>query len=264
MAMSMASLRKSGENKPPRILTYAVHGIGKTSLGVGTPNPVVMQTEDGLGMIEVPTFGLLTSYDQVMEALAALYRETHDRETLILDSLDWLEPLVWAETCRINNWASIEAPGFGRGYAATVDTWRGVLDGLNALRDERGMGIFLIAHSESKKYEAPETDTYDRYQPKLHKAASALIQEHVDCVFFMNYRISILNDGPKGKDGRTRAVGGGARVLYTTERPSHLAKNRYRMPDTITLPDEPAGMWPALAQHIPFYKNLAALPAVAE
>lgn len=265
MAISLASLRQGGDNKPPRILTYAVHGIGKTSLGTGAPNPVVMQTEDGLGLIEAPTFGLLTTYEQVMEAIMALYNEPHDRETLVLDSLDWLEPLVWAETCRANKWANIEAPGYGKGYLATVETWRSILDGLNALRDDRGMGIFLIAHTESKKYEAPETEAYDRYQPKLHKAASALIQEHVDCVFFMNYRVSLVKDNERDKDSRKRAVGGGQRVLYTTERPSHLAKNRYRMPDAITLPDDPDGMWPAVAKHIPFYTSTqAAMPAAAE
>lgn len=264
MAISLASLRRNTSLTPPRILIYAVHGIGKTSLGTGAPSPVVIQTEDGLGLIDVPTFGLLTSYGQVMEAITALYNEAHDHKTVVLDSLDWLEPLVWAETCAINKWPNIEHPGYGKGYAATGDVWRGILDGLNALRDDRGMGVIMIAHSEAKKYEAPETEAYDRYQPKLHKIGSALVQEHVDAVWFLNYRVSLLKDNERDKDSRKRAVGGGARVLYTAERPSHLAKNRYRMPDQITLPDDPAGMWPAVAQHIPYYNQSAAPAASAE
>ena len=104
MAISMASLRRSTEVKAPRIMLHAVHGIGKTSLGAGMPKPVILQTEDGLGMIDMPTFGLLKSYAEVMETIASLYSEDHEFETVVLDSLDWLEPMVWAETCRLNNW----------------------------------------------------------------------------------------------------------------------------------------------------------------
>ena len=253
MAISMASLRRSTEVKAPRIMLHAVHGIGKTSLGAGMRKPVILQTEDGLGMIDMPTFGLLKSYSEVMETIASLYSKDHDFETLVLDSLDWLEPMVWVETCRQNNWKDIEQPGYGKGYGAALDTWRGILDGLNALRDERKMTITMIAHTEPKRFESPEVEAYDRYAPKLQKAASALVQEHVDCVWFMNYRVSVVKDDKKDPSSRARGVGGGQRVLYTTERPSHLAKNRYRMPETISLPDDPEQMWPTIAQHIPYF-----------
>ena len=216
-------------------------------------------------MIQADTFGLLTTFDQVMEAITALYQEPHDFQTVVIDSLGWLEPMIWAETCREYNVKSIELveKGFGKGYIIALSHWRAFLDGLNALRDDRGMGIIMIAHQEVKTYEAPETEAYDRYQPKMHKLASALVQEHVDCTFFLNYRVSLLKDNERDKDSRKRAVGGGQRILYTTERPSHLAKNRYRMPDQIIMPDDPSAMWGAVAQHIPFY-NQAAPAAAAE
>lgn len=261
MAINMASLRRGGERKPPRILDYSTHGLGKTSLAAGAPNPVFIQTEDGLGEIDVPTFGVLKTYDQVMESISTLYLEPHDFKTVVLDSADWLEPLVWKQTCTLNGWPDIEQPGYGKGYAATADVWRNVLDGLNALRDERDMGVIILAHTEIRKFESPDNHAYDRYQPKLHKIASALIQENVDCVWFMNYRVSILKDNPKDKDSRIRGVGGEMRILYTTERASHLAKNRYRMPDQIPLPDQPEMMWPAVAQHIPYYNKNSAQPA---
>jgi hypothetical protein len=253
MAISLSSLRRSGESRPPRILTHAVHGIGKTSLAAGMPSPVFLQTEDGLGMIDAPTFGMLRTYEQVLEAIGALYSEPHEFQTVVVDSVDWLEPIVWAETCRANNWPNIEHPGYGKGYAAALDTWRVILDGFNTLRDERGMAIMLIAHTAPVRFDSPESEAYDRYQPKLQKGASALLQEHVDCVWFLNYRVSILKENKKDLASRARGVGGGGRVLYTTERPSHLAKNRYRMPDSIPLPDDPDAMWPQVAASIPFY-----------
>ena len=77
MAISLASLRRGGDARPPRILVYGVAGVGKTQFAADAPDPVFLQTEDGLGQIEASTFGLLRSFDQVMEALGCLYTEEH-------------------------------------------------------------------------------------------------------------------------------------------------------------------------------------------
>jgi biotin transporter BioY len=82
MAISLLSLRHSGDPKPPRILIHGVAGVGKTGTAASAPNPVFLQTEDGLGHLKVPTFGLLRSFDHVMEALGALYTESNTFETV--------------------------------------------------------------------------------------------------------------------------------------------------------------------------------------
>jgi hypothetical protein len=248
MALSLASVRRGEPRRPPRIVVYAPHGVGKTTLAASAPNPIFLQTEDGLGEIDAATFGLLKSFDEVMEAIGSLYTEEHDFQTLVIDSVDWMEPLVWAQVCKDNNWLNIEQPGYGKGYAAATDVWRTLFDGLNALRDEKGMTIIMIAHADVKRFDSPETEPYDRYQIKLHQRASALLQEHVDCVFFANYRVSTVKTDAGFNKKVVRGVGGGERLLYTTERPAFLAKNRYSMPDN--LPME----WEAVAANIPFFK----------
>ena len=62
--------------------------------------PVFVLTEDGLGTLDVMAFPLARSYGEVIEALDALLVEDHDFETLVVDSLDWLEPLIWAQVAR--------------------------------------------------------------------------------------------------------------------------------------------------------------------
>lgn len=257
MAVSLDSVQRVKQRKPDRIVYYATHGIGKTSLAAGAPSPIFLQTEDGFGDIEANTFGILRSYSDVMEAIGELYSRDHEFKTVAIDSADWLEPLIWAETCRANGWGSIEDPGYGRGYNAATDLWRTVFDGLNALRDERGMTVIILAHTEIRKIEPPDNNSYDRYQPKLHKGASALLQENADTVLFGNYRVTLIKENSKDKNSRERAVGGGQRVIYTTERPSHMAKNRWKMPDQISLPDdpEPVALWNTIAQHIPYYAS---------
>jgi len=247
MAISLASLRRGGDARPPRLLTYGVAGVGKTLFATSAPRPVVVQTEDGLGTISASTFGVLRSFDAVMEALGSLYTEAHDFETLVVDSLDWLEPLVWQHTAQTHNQPDIEAFGYGKGYLAALDTWRSFLDGVNALRDERGMGVILIAHAEIRRFDSPETEPYDRYQPKLHRSASALVQEHVDAVLFANYRVSTLKSDVGFNKKVVRGVSGGDRLLHTAERPAFLAKNRFGLPETLPL------SWPDLAAAIPFY-----------
>jgi len=242
MAISLASLKSGPDKRPPRILMHGVQGIGKTTFAASAPSPVFLQTEDGLGLLDRSTFGLLANFTEVMEALGALYTEDHAFSSLVLDSVDWLEPLVHAEACRRNNWASIETPGYGKGYVEALNVWREYVEGLNALRDDKGMVIIQLAHTDVKRFENPETEPYDRYIVKLHKNAAALLMEHSDIVLFANYRVSVVETKDKKS---TRAKGAGERRMYTTERPAFLAKNRYGLPGDLPLD------WSALAEQIP-------------
>lgn len=251
--MSMLSKIQTGViHKAPRIIVYGPHGIGKTSLGAGAPNAILVPTEDGADEIGIPRFPLCRSFEDMMQALSELAYEEHEFSTVIVDSLDWAERLVWDYTCRQNNWASIEQPGFGKGYVEALKNWFDFIGMINEIRN-RGVGIVMLAHAEVKRFDDPTTDGYDRYQPALHKAASAKLQEAADAVLFMSWKI--VTAETKEGFGRkiTKGKGSGSRLLFTEERPAALAKSRYCMPYKIELPNEPEGMWPELAQHIPFY-----------
>jgi hypothetical protein len=245
MAISLASLKSSSFLLPPRLLMHGPPGIGKTTFAAGAEKPVFIPTEDGLGIVEVPHFPLARSFDNVMDALEALYGEPHEFKTVVVDSVDWLEPLVWQHACQANGWASIEEPGYGKGYLAALDVWRQYLDGLNALRNERGMTIVQIAHTDIKRFDSPEHEPYDRYVIKLHARASALLQEHSDVVLFANYRISTVKSDVGFNKKITRALGTGERLIHTIERPAFLAKNRYDLPESLPLD------WKAFAAAMP-------------
>ena len=91
-----------------------------------------------------------------------------------------------------------------------------------------------------KRFDSPETEPFDRYQIKLHKMASALVQEHADMVLFANFKTSVTKSDV-GMKKVARGVGAGTRVLYTEERPAFLAKNRHNLPPELPL------SWEALA-----------------
>lgn len=235
MAISLASLRTTTSLTPPRILMHGVAGVGKTTFAAGADDPVMIMTEDGLGTLQVPHFPQAGSFADVSEALDALLNEDHGFRTVVVDSVDWLEPLIWAETCRRNGWQSIETPGFGKGFAEALTVWREYLDKLNALRDQKGMAVIQIAHTDIKRFDSPEHEPYDRYVIKLQARAAALMQEHSDVVLFANYRLSIAKADVGFNKKVARALGSGERVLHTAERPAFLAKNRYGLPDTLPL-----------------------------
>src|SRR5690606_13966233 len=125
--------------------------------------------------------------------------------------------------------------GYGKGYKEADAVWGEVLDGLDALRNERGMAVVDLAHAMVRRYENPETEAYDRYKMKLQERAEGRLIEYCDIVCFLNYRVSIIKDDPSNKNSRKRATGASTRVAYFTERPAFIAKNRDGMPDSIDL-----------------------------
>ncbi len=220
---------------PRRMVLYGVHGVGKSSFGSMADKPVFIQTEDGLANIDCERFPVAGRYADVIAALGELYTEQHGYRTVVIDSLDWLERLILADVCQKRGVESIEDIGYGKGYVFALTNWREVLAGLDALRNERGMNVILIAHAQIERFANPETDTYDRYSPRLQKLASALVQEWCDEVLFATYRIhtKTTNEGFDRK--RVHGVGSGERIIRTTERPAHVAKNRLNLPDEIPL-----------------------------
>lgn len=251
MALDLTSIRPTGETWVPlKCLVHGVQGVGKTTLACTFEAPILVPVEDGLAAIEgVPAFPRLTSYQDAVDVIQALHGE-HAYKTVVVDSLDWLEPLIHAQTCAVHQMGNIEEFGYGKGYVAAGETWRYLLGGLDSLRLTRGMNIILIAHTEIKRFDAPDVDSYDRYQIKLHRGAAALFEEWADLVLFVNYKTSVRSvEGSFGKSLK-KGVGTGDRIIYTSERPSHKAKSRWPLPAEIFIGQDPtwAGLHAALVE----------------
>lgn len=241
MAFDLKSIRKNDAMAAPRIMVYGVEGIGKSTFGAGAPNPIYILTEDGLGSLKVDHFPLATSFADVMDAIASLYKENHAFETVVIDSLDWLEAIIQRE---IEQKYDAKDLAYGKGSLIAAERWREILDGLNALRNDKGMAVILIAHTTIKRFDSPEVEPYDRYQPKLQERSNAVVREWADAVLFANYKTIVKKDDVGFNQTNNRGISTGERLLFTSERPAYMAKNRYNMPESIPL------SWDAFAEAI--------------
>jgi len=232
MAFDLSSIKKGKTIHAPRLFLYSTHGIGKSTFASHAPDPVFICTEDGLGSIDTSSFPLAKSSIDVLSAIKTLYTDSHEYKTVVLDSADWLENILVQE---IESTHDAKDLAYGKGAVILADKWRQILEGFNALRNERNMAVILIGHCEIKRFDSPEVEPYDRYQPKLQARSSALLQEWADAVLFANYRTLIKKDDVGFNKSVTRGISTGERLLYTQETPAYLAKNRYSLPPTLPL-----------------------------
>ena len=243
----LAGVEKKRLIAPTRTLLYAAEGIGKSTFASQAPNPIFLGSEDGTATLEVARYprALVTSVD-VFEALDVLEHEDHAFATVVLDTVDWLEPLVWAHVCAQAGKRSIEDFGFGRGYVAAQDDWRKLLARFDALRAKRRMHVILLGHSTVRTFNNPEGENFDRYQLKMHEKSAGILREWVDCVLFANYETFAVKGD---KAPKAKGVSSGARVIYTERRAAFDAKNRYALPEQ--LPLDWAEYWAAIQARRP-------------
>lgn len=235
MAISLASISKTQRNSlPPRVVVHGAQKVGKSTFAAGAYAPIFLPLEDGLSGIETNSFPLLKSYDEITQAIQSLHDDAHEFGTAVIDSTDWLEPLIWQHVCKKNSWASIETPGYGRGYIEANAVWREALDKLNGLRIDRGMSVILIAHSAVKRFEAPDSEAFDRYELKMQKGALGLIVEWADAILFAQEETAIKKE-TNGQAIRARGVSTGRRIVNCNAKPSFIAGNRYALPDVLPL-----------------------------
>lgn len=232
MAFDLSSITRGKRLRAPKVVIYGPPKIGKSTFAASSPAAIGILTEEGLDNIDVAAFPVCKTYEDIFAAINTLATDAHEFQSVFVDSLDWLEPLILAKVCRENGVDNIEKIGYGKGYIMADDLWRKFFDALDGLRNNRGMTIICIAHEQINKVRNPTlSEDYDAYSLKLNKRAVAIISEWADIIGFCAHEVMTRQVDSGFNNKETKAITTGQRKLHVNPHPAYVAGNRYGMPD---------------------------------
>jgi len=243
-------------DRPVIVTICGDSGMGKTTLAVSFPKPIVIRAEDGLQAIpsnqRPDAFPLLSSPDDLWDQLKGLINEPHDYNTLIVDSVTALERMfaqyIVDTDPKKPRGIQQALGGYGAGRDAVSGMHQRLRKAAGILAEKRGMHTVFIAHADTQKIEPPDDDAYMRYTLRLHEKSLPAYVDDVDVVGFLK-----LETFTTGDENKKKAISDGTRILITHATAANVSKNRYGISEPIIVK---AGVNP-FADFIPALKSTA-------
>jgi hypothetical protein len=230
-ANPLSLITKQRRRRPILAVLEGPSGVGKSSFGAQMSDVVFIPTERGLDQITVAKFPVPETLDEFADYLSAIDEEKHDYKSLVIDTVDALELLIFdaviAEARKLDKRVkSIEDVGGGwqKGYQRARDYWQRLLARLTSLSER--MNVLLIGHSHLRTITDPMLGTaYDSFEMKVQQKSAELIKQSVDMILFARLTTSVAKETPKARKGR--GLVSGDREMYTQPTTGIEAKNRY-------------------------------------
>lgn len=221
------------KQKPIKMCIYGQHGIGKTTFACMADKPILMQTEEGADYIAVDKLPLADKFEDIIGYFRLLVEEQHDYQTLVIDSLDWLELLIHKYVAKTRGKQSIADFDFGRGYAYSLEQFMKIIAACDILRN-KGMNICFTAHCKSEEFKCPLNGVYNRYSLDVHKSIASKINHWCDLVGFAHFDARVISDDAKFGTDHKR-IKGGKRIIGFEDTPSYDAKRRFTIASSLPL-----------------------------
>jgi hypothetical protein len=224
----LATVITSTGRTPPKIIAYALHGVGKTTLAAGA-KALVIDCEMGAGNIPgLARTPYIETWTEMRGWLEDIKRDGLPPEckALAIDTLDWMVQRIVEYVCidldkksagDVTNTLGSAHDGFfkAREIVANV-VHRQLLPLLNGI-NARGIPILMLAHAANQKMKSPEGYDMRVANPDLPEFVLPIFLEWADAILYG----SIAQDG--------------SRVMQTQMTGSVTAKNRYSMPPLIAM-----------------------------
>lgn len=208
----MSLFKKPNElrfNRTVRVLIYGEPGIGKSTLALSAPSPVLLDFDGGVHRVNgahiVPTLQV-ENYEQVIEALK---EDLSDYQTIVIDTagkmLDYMSAYIIKKNPKAASYdGSLTLKGFGARKQLFID----FLNNVSSL----GKHVVFVAHGrEEKKGE-------DRYvRPEIGGSSANDLIKELDLVGYM------------------KAIGK-ERTIFWNPQEEFYAKNSCNLPDASKVP----------------------------
>lgn len=246
------NIQKGKKSKPSRIALYAVEGIGKTTLAATFPNPLFLDTEGGSDYVEADSFPT-TSIEDLDAAVKYLTTESHEYETVVVDTLDYFEQVLGDNLCKARGWSDLSAPGYGEGPIALEAEMLKLLLKFDTVI-AAGIHVVFVVHAIVKPFTDPSLgSSYDRFQMQLAKRSEPLVKGNVDHLLFVNYDTMVLEQKKDFGGTTKKGARGKERVCHTQRTAAFDAKCRADVPESFTLPEK--GVFPPQLAPLFAYKR---------
>lgn len=230
----LSKIGVGGKPLPSRVFLLGVEGIGKTTFGANAPKPLFICGEDGLSEFpKVKRFSPET-WEEVTGLVGELLSEDKlPFETIVIDTSDWLERLVYAWVCTDAGADDINKAygGYGKGHDRATAELVLLLRHLDQIRAKHSARIVILGHVHIKPFTDPAGEAWDRWEAKGNKKFAGVIREWADSVLFATREVHKI----KRADGSGEKAAGGERVIHTTWQVGFDAKNRMSLPPTLPL-----------------------------
>ena len=140
--------------KPYLIALYGPPGVGKTQWAAGAPKPLFLDLENGSDNYDVARLKP-KSFPMVLDVISALGKNAGDFQTVVVDTMDVLERMIWDDVCARNKWENIEQPGYGKGYMIALKEWDRFFDTVHSAQESAKLNFIFIGHSLIRTFQDP-------------------------------------------------------------------------------------------------------------
>jgi hypothetical protein len=205
---------------------YGPPGVGKSTFASTLPKPIFIQAERGLDQITCDRFPIPKTLADYKRQILSLAEESHEYESIVIDTVDALDLLVQADVCKIGKVDSLEDYGGGwqKGAAKAKETWVKILDRLTEMSER--WNVLLISHATIRSINDPALGTpYDQWKMRMADKSQDIVKQNVDLLLFVNLTRTIDKETPRSKKGR--AIVSDDRELWTSPTTGIEAKNRF-------------------------------------
>lgn len=241
-----ARIRRARSRRSVRALVYGVDGVGKSSWGRDAPNPFFLCAEED----DMPDHVMSVApadYRDAVSIVEALIKDPMDRQTFVIDTIDWFEPMIVRYVCERDDpryqgklfspdgKPFLEGYGYGKGVDVVVDELRNFLGRLDKLRNAHDMNIVLLGHAGSHRKRNEGGDDYDIVEPKVQKKCADLYCEWPDVTLYAEFKKVVIAAAPDKVGAKAKVISQNERICWTQRRGAHRAKNRCGMPEQIPL-----------------------------
>lgn len=157
-------------------LLYGDPGIGKTTLLNSFRKPLILATEEGTNHLSAYVMHI-TSWQDFKDVYTLLEKESHDFETVGIDTIDNLHKLCVEDTCRKRGIEHVGDEDWGKGYDIANGDFSRMLSRYSLLPT----GFVMISHAQEKEVKT-KTAKIDKTQPTMTGKPMRIITGLADIV----------------------------------------------------------------------------------